>query len=261
LRKNILLPVFLIVILILAITSCNSGEKVILTVSAASSLVDAINEINVLYLRGRQNITILMNFDGSGTLEKQIENGAPVDLFISASEIQMDNLQDKNLIIKETRENLLSNKIVLIVPRSNNLGLEDFTDLTKDSVKKIAIGDPRSVPAGMYAKQVFDYFGIVGVLSPKLVFTGNVRQVLTYVESENVDAGIVFFSDVIARMNNGKVKIIATAPDEINNKIVYPVALVASTNKFKPARDYENFLLSNEAGIIFQKYGFIVLTE
>lgn len=241
--------------------SCNTNKKAILTVSAASSLTDAMKEINSLYLKDKQNTVILMNFNGSGSLERQIENGAPTDIFISASINQMDNLQEKHLIINDTRKNLLSNKIVMIVPDTSTLGLTGFMDLAKDNIQKIAIGDPESVPAGMYAEQVFDKFAITGKVLPKLIICSNVRQVLTYVESKNVDAGIVFFSDTKNNRNADKIKIAATGPDSVNTKIVYPVAIIKSTSIFEAAKDYENFLFGNDAKMIFKKYGFIVISN
>lgn len=132
-------------------------------------------------------------------------------------------------------------------------------DLVKDSVQKIAIGDPGSVPAGKYAQQVFDKFAITEKITQKLILCSNVRQVLTYVESGNVDAGIVYFSDTKNNSSTGKIKIAAEGPDDVNAKIVYPIAVIKSTRELKAVKDYENFLLSDQAKVIFEKYGFSVL--
>ncbi|MHB8278299.1 MAG: molybdate ABC transporter substrate-binding protein [Candidatus Humimicrobiaceae bacterium] len=249
----------MVLVSITVMTGRNSNKKITLTISAASSLIDAIKEINDLYLKDKLNVAIIMNFNGSGTLQKQIENGAPVDIFISASTNQMDSLQENQLIMDDTRKNLLGNEIVMVVPYTGTPGLTGFMDLTKDNVQKIAIGDPKSVPAGMYAQQVFDKFAITERVAPKLVICFNVRQVLTYVESRNVDAGIVFFSDTKNNGGAGKIKIAAVGPEDVNAKIVYSVAVIKSTSELEAAKDYENFLFSDQAKMIFEKYGFSIL--
>ena len=174
-----------------------------LNISAASSLTDAIKAINALYREAKPNITITANFASSGTLQTQIENGAPVDIFISAAAVQMDNLQKKGILLNETRQNLLNNKVVLIVPADSKIAINSFADLVADDVKKIAIGDPNSVPAGAYAVQVFDELGITAQIQPKEVLASDARQVLTYVEGGNVDAGIVYSTDA-SNFDQGK---------------------------------------------------------
>ena len=202
-----------------------------LTVSAAASLSDVLKEIDKLYTQNEPNVTITTNFASSGTLQTQIENGAPVDIFISAAPTQMDNLQKKDLLLNDTRVNLLNNKVVLVVPLDSTLGITSFNDLAADKVKKIAVGDPKSVPAGTYAQQAFDQLGITAQIQPKEVLAGDVRQVLTYVESNNVDAGIVYATDALT---STKVKIVASAPADINAKIVYPAAVIKAAKTRKP---------------------------
>lgn len=227
------------------------GEVV--NVSAASSLTDAIGEINVLYKLERPDVTVTANFGGSGTLQQQIENGAPVDVFISASHAQVDALQKKNLIVENTLRDLLSNKVVLVVPADSTLRITSFKDLAGDKVKKVAIGDPGSVPAGMYARDIFNEFGITDALKSRLVLAANVRQVLQYVESSNVDAGVVFLTD--AKVSRA-VQIVASAPDGINEKVIYPVAVINTGKDRTAAMDYEEFLFGSQAGAVFEKYGF-----
>jgi molybdate transport system substrate-binding protein len=172
------------------ITSPVYAAPVNLNISAAASLTDALKEINKLYTQAKPNVTFTANFASSGTLQTQIENGAPVDVFISAAAAQMDNLQKKELILTDSRQNLLNNKVVLIVPADSALGLTSFKDLASDKVKKVAIGDPKSVPAGTYAQQAFDELGITSQVQPKYVMGADVRSVLSYVESGNVEAGV-----------------------------------------------------------------------
>jgi molybdate transport system substrate-binding protein len=253
-KCNACMSITLLLIVLLCI-GCSAPATTV-NVSAAASLTDAIKEINTAYQTANPNVTVTPNFAASGTLQQQIENGAPVDVFISASPKQMDALQSKKLIVDNTRKDLLCNKVVLIVPGDSALGITSFNDLTGDAVKKVAIGDPDSVPAGQYARDIFNEYGIMEALKPKLVLAGNVRQVLQYVESSNVDAGVVFTTDAKISKN---VKIVADAPDDINNKVVYPVAVINTGKDRTAASAYEEFLFSDQAGLIFDKYGFTVI--
>ncbi len=229
------------------------AAPVTLNISAASSLTDVLKEINNLYSQAKPNLTLTPNFASSGTLQTQIEQGAPVDVFISAAAAQMDNLQKGNLIIADTRKNLLYNKVVLIVPNDSTLGLTSFSDLALDKVKIIAVGDPKSVPAGTYANRAFDELGITAQVQPKEILGSDARQVLTYVESGNVDAGVVYSTDALT---SSKVKAVASAPADINAKVVYPVAVVAASKNPAAAKDYINFLFGAQAKTSFEKFGF-----
>jgi molybdate transport system substrate-binding protein len=186
---------------------------VTLNISAAASLTNALNEVNKLYTQSKPWVTITPNYGSSGTLQSQIENGAPCDVFLSAAAAQMDNLQNKNLLLAGSRVNLLTNKIVLIVPKANPLGLTGFNDLTLSKVKLIAIGDPKSVPAGTYAQAGFTELGILAAIQSKLVLGATVTQVLQYVDSGNVNAGVVFVTDALSDSN---VTVVATGPADVN---------------------------------------------
>lgn len=221
-------------------------------VSAAASLKDALEEVKPLYKQTKPNVNVTYNFGASGALQQQLENGAPADIFISAAKKQMDALQSKNLILTNTRSNLLTNKLVLIVPK-NSSGITSFRQLTDSKVKKIAVGEPRSVPVGQYAEEVFKNLGISQQIKSKLVLGNNVRQVLSFVESGNADAGIVYATD--AKISS-QVKQVATAPANSHSPIIYPVAVLKSSKNAAAARDYVQFLSSNRAGSVFQKYGF-----
>ena len=239
-------------------TPTEPKTPVTLNVSAAASLTAAIKDIDAQYTKENPNVTFSANFAGSGTLQKYIEQGAPVDVFISAGASQMDALAKENLIISDTRNNLLKNKLVLIVPADSKLGLTSFNDLTSTNVKQIAIGDPKSVPAGSYAQKAFGLLGITDQVSGKYVIGADVTAVLSYVASGNVDAGLVYLTDA---MSSTKVKVVATAPDEINAQIVYPVAVVAASKITDAAKAYENYLFGTEAKAIFEKYGFTVIGQ
>jgi molybdate transport system substrate-binding protein len=238
--------------------SAATGAGTNLNISAASSLTDAIKELDSFYVKSNTNITLTPNFAGSGTLQKQIEQGAPADVFISAAASQMDALQKENLILTETRKNLLNNTLVLVVPNDSTLAITGLKDLAGDSIKKIAIADPKSVPAGMYAQQAFDKLGITAQLQYKLVLGADVRGVLNYVESGNVDAGLVYLTDAKA---SSKLKIAASAPDDINARIVYPVAVVAACKIPETAKNYVNFLFSTQAKTVFLKWGFTLVSQ
>ena len=237
-------------------TSTTQAPAIELNVSAASSLTDAIAEINKLYMQENKNITITTSFGSSGTLQKQIEQGAPSDVFISAGAKQMDALQTKNLIINETRVSLLKNVVVLVIPNNSTVSISFFADLTKDAVKKIAIGDPASVPAGDYGTQALKLLGIYDQVKSKLILCTDVRQVLSYVEAGNVEAGLVYSTDAAT---SAKVKIVANAPAEINDNIIYPGAVIKATKNADAAKAYLAFLSGGEAKAIFEKYGFIVV--
>jgi molybdate transport system substrate-binding protein len=246
------------VIILTVGVSCNNQspsvvqENANLLVSAAASLKDALEEVKPLYLQTKSNVRVAYNFGASGALEQQIENGAPADIFVSAAQKQMDDLESKNLILKDTRRNLLSNRLVLIVPKDSS-SISDFTQLTDSKVKKIAIGEPKSVPVGKYTEEVFTKLGILEQVKLKLVLGNNVRQVLATVASGHVDAGVVYTTD--AKTSN-KVKVVATAAENLHSKIVYPVAVLNNSKNASTAREYVEFLSNNQAKTVFEKYGF-----
>jgi molybdate transport system substrate-binding protein len=227
-----------------------------LNVSCAASVTDALTAINNLYMEQNKNIKIAVNFAASGTLQKQIEQGAPADVFISAAAKQMNALQDSGLILDETRRDLLNNRVVLVVPADSTLDITDFMDLLNDDVKQVAIGDPEFVPAGTYGKQALELLEIYDKVQAKLILGSDVRQVLAYVESGNVDAGLVYSTDAAITTS---VKMVADAPNEVNSKIVYPVAVTKSSQKVDPAKAYIGFLFGPDARAIFEKYGFAVV--
>ena len=222
-----------------------------LLVSAAASLKDSLEEIKPLY-QNKQQVAIAYNFAASGALQQQIENGAPVDIFISAAEKQMKALRSQGLILEDTQRNLLTTRLVLIVP-NNSSNITNFKQLTSPEVKRIAVGEPRSVPAGQYAQEVFTKLNILEQVKPKLVLGNNVRQVLAFVESGNADAGIVYLTDA---KTSKQVKVAATATEDLHSPIVYPVAVLKGSKNISAAKQYVQFLSSSQAITVFEKYGF-----
>ncbi|PSF37921.1 molybdate ABC transporter substrate-binding protein [Aphanothece hegewaldii CCALA 016] len=221
-------------------------------VSAAASLKDALEEIKPIYTKEKGKISLIYNFGSSGSLQQQIEQGAPVDVFISAAKKQMDALQDKKLLLDGTRKNLLKNQMVLIVPKSNTT-IKSFQDLATDKTKKIAMGEPKSVPAGQYAQEVLTSLGLLNKVTNKVIYAKDVRQVLSYVATGNVDAGFVYLTDA---KTSDDVKIVATASEKSHSQIIYPVAVIKDSKNINDAKDYVEFLSSNRAKNIFRKYGF-----
>jgi molybdate transport system substrate-binding protein len=231
--------------------------KADLTVSAAISLKDALDEAKQTYIAANPNVDIAANYGASGTLEIQIEQGAPVDVFLSAAPKQMDSLETKGLVLEGTRRDLLRNEVVLIVPKDSSAGISSFQDLTRASVKQVALGEPVTVPAGQYAKEVLTSLGIYDAVNSKAVLGKDVRQVLTYVETGNVDAGIVYATDA---MSSAKVKIVATAPAKSHSPVIYPAAVIKASKNPAAARALLDFLASPRGLAIFQKYGFTPAT-
>ena len=229
-------------------------EKHELTVSAAISMKDALDEITSLYSAANPDTSIHLNLGASGTLQQQIQQGAPVDVFISASPDQMDALQAESLLLAGTRKNLVKNEVVLIVPVSNT-EVSRFQDLLKPSVKVVAIGEPATVPAGKYAAEVLRHFGLFDQIRAKVVLAKDVRQVLTYVDTGNADAGIVYRTDA---MISKKVKIAAVAPSDSHSPVIYPVAVLKSSHDPAAAKGFVVFLAGSQSQSTFEKYGFAV---
>lgn len=222
-----------------------------LLVSAAASLQPALQEI-----RSNHSPKLTYNFGNSGALQQQIERGAPVDVFISAGVKQMDTLQSKGLL--SFKANLLTNQLVLVTPKSSPIKLTNFTQLLNPSIKRIAIGETRSVPSGQYAKETLQNLGIFEQLQSKFVLGNNVRFVLAAVESGEVDAGIVYITDA---KSSDKVLISAIADPKLHSPIIYPIGIIKSSTNPTAAKSYVQFLQSKAASSVFEKYGFEVITK
>jgi molybdate transport system substrate-binding protein len=235
-----------------------AGDPQQLTVSAASSLQNALNEITSQYHQANHSagkLTIRYNFGGSGSLQQQIINGAPVDVFIAAAPKQMDALQAQGLIIEHTRRNLLRNRLALITPL-DDLAITNLQDLSNPQITRVAIGDPRSVPAGQYAAEALANLGTLTSLQAKFVFGANVQQVLQFVESGNAQAGFVYATDV---QTSRKIRVVQMLDSHLHAPIIYPIAILHRSPNQELAKSYLKFLTSKPAKIIFEKYGFSIL--
>jgi molybdate transport system substrate-binding protein len=234
------------------LVGCARPESSTLTVSVAASLQDAMQRLGPAYEQAHPGTKVSFNFGGSGTLEQQIEQGAPADVFLSAASKQMNELAGKGLILNDTRRDLLRNQVVLIAGPGDP-GLHSFADLAQRAVKLVALGDPGSVPAGQYGQQVLESLGLWQAVQGKLVLAKDVRQVLTYVETGNADAGIVYATD--ARLS-AKVRVVATAPESSHTPVVYPVAVIKSSRNIAAARAFVQFLEGGRAREVFVSLGF-----
>jgi molybdate transport system substrate-binding protein len=236
--------------------SAFAGSAKFLTVSAAISLKNAFEEIGKLY-ESQQGTKCVFNFGASGDLLKQIAGGAPVDVFASAAQREMDEAAKQGLIVTATRADFAANSVVLIVPvgpAGAKISLNSFEGLNAAEIKKIAVGNPKTVPAGLYAEEVFGYYKMLTSLNAKFIYAENVRQVLDYVARGEVDAGIVYATDAPSRSK--EVKIIAAAPEASHRPVVYPIAVVKGAKNEADAKAFIVLVLSPKGKKILQKYGF-----
>lgn len=231
-------------------------ENIELTISAAASLTDAFEEIKTKFEEENENIKLTFNFGASGDLQQQISQGAPVDFFISAALDKFETLQKEGAIDESNYKNFLLNELVLITPADSKLDINAFTDLTNDDVKQIAIGTPESVPVGKYTKQSFEHLGIWGELEDKIIYAKDVREVLHYVDTGNVDAGLVYRTDAAT---SDQSKIVAASEEGYHDPVIYPAGVLKDSKHHEEAIKFYEFLQGSTAVDILTKYGFIVL--
>lgn len=227
-------------------------QAVELTISAAASLKEAMGEIQELYKTEKSNTTLNFNFGSSGSLQKQIEQGAPVDIFLSAALKQMKALEEKDLIVNDTKKELLQNEVVLVTPKDKT-DLTSFEDLGTDKVKKIGLGEPKSVPVGQYADEILKKIQIADQVTPKVIYGKDVKAVLAWVETGEVDAGVVYATD--AKISD-KVNVVCSAPEGSHKTVVYPVAAIKATKYLEESKAFIDFLSTDTAKEVFRKYGF-----
>ncbi|HEX5483027.1 MAG TPA: molybdate ABC transporter substrate-binding protein [Terriglobia bacterium] len=229
-----------------------SKQSVELIISAAISLTESLQAIRNLYRAQVPDVSIVLNLGASGILQQQVEQGAPADIYISASPEEMNSLETEGLLLNQTRRNLLENTLVLICPAASKK-VSGFQDLMHADVQRIAMASPESVPAGVYAEQTLKYLKIYQQVRPKIILAQDVRQALAYVETDNADAGLVYATE--AKLTN-KVRVVARAPRNSHAPIVYPVAVLKRCPHVKAAERFVDFLASPAAQRIFAKEGF-----
>ena len=235
----------------------SSAKKTEIMISAAASLKNCIQDLSAMYTEKNPQVTITSNFGASGALQQQIEQGAPADVFFSAGIKQMNALKEKGMMLDSSVKNILENKVVLITPKSA-AALDSFEALAGDSIKKIGVGEPKSVPVGQYTEQVFQNLGLTDKVASKLILAKDVREVLSWVETGNVDAGVVYETD--AKISKD-VTICATAPEGSHKKVIYPIGVVKASKHAAEAQKFVDFLFSDTAKEVFARYGFTVISK
>ncbi len=239
----------------LLLSGCDrKGEKTELLIGAAASLEPAMEEVKVLYEKQNPGIHLSFTFASSGTIEQQIREGAPVDVFLSAAEKQVDSLEKDELILSSSRVDLYRNEVVLIVPEDSKLEITDFKNITKADV--IALGDPESVPVGQYAQKIFERLGIWETVYQKATLGKTVTEVSAWVSSGEADAGVVYKTDA---MLGEKIRIAATAPEGEGSIAVYTGAIVKNTKAERQAVEFLAYLNTKEAEEIVSSYGFEII--
>ena len=221
-----------------------------LRVSAAASLADVLHEIAAHY-----DEPVLFNFGASSMLVRQIQEGAPADLFISADELKMDQLAQRGLIVKKSRVNILSNTLVIVVPSDSALKIMSARDLAGPSIRHVAVAEPQTVPAGIYAKEYLRKIKVWDRITDKLIPTDNVRAALAAVESGNVETGIVYRTDALI---SHAVKIAYEIPRGEGPKIVYPAAVLTDSTQRPAAQKFLNYLRGEPARAVFRRFGFLL---
>jgi molybdate transport system substrate-binding protein len=246
------LPKRLVFVSMLLVTSGAQADEIL--VSAAASLTDALKEIGRAY-QSKGTHKILLTLGPSSFLARQIDEGAPADIFFSADLAQMFFLEKNGRLEPGARKNLLSNQLVIVIPADSKLAIRSPKDLLKTEVRKIALADPAAVPVGVYTSKYLAAENLWDKLEAKVVPVLDVRAVLASVESANVEAGFVYKTDAAI---SKKVKVVYEVPIDKGPKIIYPVAIVKDSKKKEAARDFMSFVSSPAANDVFRKYGFVV---
>ena len=232
----------------------DTEEPVTILMAAAASLEYSMkDELIPMFQEQHPNITVEGTYDSSGKLQTQIESGIDADLFFSAAEKQMTALKDENLIDGDSIQNLLENKIVLVVPSDKKDAYTKFEDVV--NAETIAVGDPESVPVGQYSQEALTSLGLWDQVSAKASLGTNVTEVLNWVSEGSADAGIVYATDAATKKDS--LAMVAEAPEgSLAQKVLYPAGIVSSSTKKDAAQLFLDFLASDQASKVFEEYGF-----
>jgi len=244
-------PALLVASAISLVVSVNARADE-LVVSAAASLTNAFKAVGDAYEQQHPGTKLLFNFGASDVLMQQISKGAPVDVFASADQKAMDKAAEQKVIVPSTRKDFAANSLVLIVPNDSHFAPTSLNELTSASVKRVAYGDPASVPVGRYTEGALKAAGVWDAVSAKGVLATNVRQSLDYVSRGEVDAGFVFGTD--AAVMTDRVKVALTVPTQ--TPVTYPIALVEGSKHATDAQSFITFVLSPAGQAVLAKYGF-----
>lgn len=225
-----------------------------ITLSVAVSLKDAVEELGRSFMAARPGVTLRYNFGASGDLQKQIEAGAPIDVFLSAAQRQIDELEKQNLIVSASRLAFARNVLTVVKPADSRIDIAKPADLLEARVGRIVIGSPKTVPAGQYAEESLRALGLWERLGPKIVFSENVRRALDYVARGEVDAGFVYTTDAATRAQG--VKEAFRPPDDSYRQIVYPGAVVAASKQAILGQAFLDLLGGPQGRTVLSRFGF-----
>ena len=269
-RKQIL-SILLLTVLLLSLTACGSAEQtpetVELTVFAAASMTETLTEIGSRYMEENENVKIVFNFDSSGTLKTQIQEGAEVDLFISAGQKQMDqldfaadpavNTEGLDFVLTGSRIEMLENKVALAVPEGNPAGIETYEDLKKgiqEGNVMLAMGNS-DVPVGQYSQKILQYFGLdeaALAAAGCLTYGSNAKEVTTQVSEATVDCGIVYQTDACS----AGLAVVDTATADMCGQVIYPAAVMKASKNPEEAQAFLDYLRCDYAKGVFESVGF-----
>ncbi len=254
--KKLLVSVLSLCLVLALFAGCGKEEKTTLTVFAAASMTETLTQLGEAYMEEHGNVEILFNFDSSGTLKTQIQEGAECDVFISAGQKQMDGLEDA--LLEGTRFDILENKVALAVPRGNPAGITSYDELVaglKEGSILLAMGNS-DVPVGQYTQKIFAYYGLdEASLAQNLTYGSNVKEVTTQVSEASVDCGIIYETDAFS----AGLEVVDTARAEMCGQVVYPAAVLKNASQAELAGDFLEFLCSAEADAVFAAVGFTPL--
>ena len=242
-------------LVLLLLTPAAPGLAQEATLSVAISMKDAVEQLGRGFMASRPGVTLRYNFGSSGELQKQIEAGAPVDLFVSAAQRQMDELEKKGLIVAASRRVFARNVLTVVKPTDSKIDIAKPADLLDARITKLVVGNPRTVPVGQYAEESLKALGLWDKLQPKLVFAENVRQALDYVARGEVDAGFVYTTDAATRAQ--QVKEAFRPAEDTYRPVLYPVAVVTGAKQAAIARDFLELLMSRDGQTALGRLGFL----
>ena len=246
-----------------AAESTETTDGVTLNVFAAASMTETLTEIQEMYKEVAPNVTLVFNFDSSGTLKTQIQEGADCDVFISAAQKQMNqldkdadpevNTEGLDYVLEGTRINLLENKVVLAVPNGNPKGIESFADLGTDKLSLLALGN-EDVPVGQYSEEILTNLGILDQLEQenKITYGSNVKEVTTQVSEAAADAGIIYATDAYS----AGLQVVAQADDTMYKQVIYPAAVLNISESQDAAESFLDYLKTDDCMKVFEEVGF-----
>ncbi|MGH7309064.1 MAG: molybdate ABC transporter substrate-binding protein [Candidatus Rokuibacteriota bacterium] len=240
------------VVLLAGAAAPASAQELVLSV--AISMKEAVEELGRRFTEQRPGVTVRYNFGASGELQKQIEAGAPVDVFISAATRQMDELERGGFLVPGSRREFARNVLVAVKPADERLDLPGPSDLLDRRVQRIAVGNPKTVPAGQYAEESLRALGLWDRLKPKLIFGENVRQVLDYVSRGEVQVGVVYATDALTRAD--RIRLAFRFPEDTHRPIVYPAAVVKGSRHPDLAGAFLDLLAGREGQMVLRRLGF-----